>query len=85
MEALENLTRLNVPEGASGVTGSSQDLERSRKGLVLIINARFLGLCQVHKAMRWGFGVGGFGCRKGCWEEAHAQVHDRALRIKIVI
>ena len=28
---------------------------------VMIINARFLGLCQVHKGMRWGVGLVGFG------------------------
>ena len=33
-----------------------------------IINARFLG--------------GGIGCRKGCREEVHAHVHDRALKIR---
>ena len=36
----------------------------------MIVNNRFLGLCQVHKGMRWGVEVGGFECGKGCWEEA---------------
>ena len=29
-----------------------------------------------------GVGVGGFGCREGSWVEAHARVHDRALKIR---
>ena len=49
---------------------------------VLIINTRFLGLCQVHKGMHRGVGVGGFGCGKDCWEEARARVHERALKIR---
>ena len=36
----------------------------------------------MHKGMRWGVGVDGFGCRKVCWEEARARVHDRALKIR---
>ena len=51
---------------------------RSETRTDMIINARFLGLCQVHKGMHWGVGIGGFGCGKGCWEE----VHDRALKIR---
>ena len=27
---------------------------------IVIINARFRGLCQVHKGRRWGIGVGEF-------------------------
>ena len=48
----------------------------------MIINARFSGRCQVHKDMRWEVGAGGFGCREGCWEQAHARVRDIAQKIK---
>ena len=39
---------------------------------LLVFNARFLGLCQMHKGRRFGVGIGGFMYREGCWEEAHA-------------
>ena len=35
----------------------------------------------MHKGRCWGVEVGGFRYREGCWEEAHALVHDRAQEI----
>ena len=46
--------------------------KKSKEGLIM--NARFFGLCQMHKGMRLGVGIGGFWCKEGCWEEAHALV-----------
>ena len=46
------------------------------------INARILRLCLKHNGRVWEVGIGGIEHRKGCWEETHAQVRGRILKIR---
>ena len=50
--------------------------------LFLIINSRFGGSVKARRQVLRDW-VGRFVCREGCWEEAHARVRDRALKIRV--